>query len=259
MNYSELLDNFINEPFVPYSELLKTNEWKQKRNIISIRDNSTCTCCGLKQSLRFNDFNITFDSNDKLVSISLENFNKSIDYIKEKLNIKLISILRSPNNYNNFCGATENGYLFLVDWERIEGKSRDELVIFEGITLKGNKYFIMSNKFEDLSEYKFAVPLFTKNRIVMNVHHKYYVTDRLPWDYEDDALVMLCNWCHWKLHEETVVPIYSLRNNELVELAYTPCPRCNGTGELPQFSHVQGGTCFKCHGYRYEELILSRN
>lgn len=26
------------------------------------------------------------------------------------------------------------------------------------------------------------------------------------------------------------------------------CSRCGGTGRLPQFSNVIGGTCFKCHG-----------
>lgn len=26
------------------------------------------------------------------------------------------------------------------------------------------------------------------------------------------------------------------------------CGRCDGTGELPQFRHVQGGVCFRCEG-----------
>ena len=24
------------------------------------------------------------------------------------------------------------------------------------------------------------------------------------------------------------------------------CPRCNGTGRLPQYNHIQNGVCFKC-------------
>lgn len=26
------------------------------------------------------------------------------------------------------------------------------------------------------------------------------------------------------------------------------CPRCNGKGKLPHYSHVMGGQCFKCKG-----------
>lgn len=26
------------------------------------------------------------------------------------------------------------------------------------------------------------------------------------------------------------------------------CPRCNGTGSVPQFKHVQDGVCFRCGG-----------
>jgi hypothetical protein len=26
------------------------------------------------------------------------------------------------------------------------------------------------------------------------------------------------------------------------------CPRCNGTGSVPQFKHVQDGVCFRCDG-----------
>jgi hypothetical protein len=26
------------------------------------------------------------------------------------------------------------------------------------------------------------------------------------------------------------------------------CTRCNGTGYLPQFKHIEGGVCFKCRG-----------
>lgn len=30
------------------------------------------------------------------------------------------------------------------------------------------------------------------------------------------------------------------------------CTRCNGTGRLPQFNHIEGGICFKCRGIRYK-------
>jgi hypothetical protein len=30
----------------------------------------------------------------------------------------------------------------------------------------------------------------------LNVHHRYYLKNRDPWDYEDDSLVSLCDPCH---------------------------------------------------------------
>lgn len=30
----------------------------------------------------------------------------------------------------------------------------------------------------------------------LNVHHKYYEKGKDPWEYEDDALVTLCEYCH---------------------------------------------------------------
>jgi hypothetical protein len=27
-----------------------------------------------------------------------------------------------------------------------------------------------------------------------------------------------------------------------------PCPRCRGTGRLPQYKRIQNGVCFKCTG-----------
>jgi hypothetical protein len=35
------------------------------------------------------------------------------------------------------------------------------------------------------------------------------------------------------------------------------CPRCNGTGYLPQFKHVEDGICFLWHGSVISETIFS--
>ncbi|MGI4870062.1 MAG: hypothetical protein ACRYFX_02655 [Janthinobacterium lividum] len=86
----------------------------------------------------------------------------------------------------------------------------------------------------------------------LEVHHKYYVFKNYPWEYPDDALVTLCNWCHQDVHDTTVIPVYSHTGEAL---GYTPCHRCNGSGSFPEYSHVQSGVCFRCGGARYEELI----
>ena len=91
--------------------------------------------------------------------------------------------------------------------------------------------------------------------IYLHVHHTFYILGKLPWDYDDNTLQTLCNWCHWVFHEKEKVPVYAQTANELKEMNYTPCKRCNGAGIFPEYKHVQAGLCFRCRGTRYEELI----
>lgn len=80
----------------------------------------------------------------------------------------------------------------------------------------------------------------------LNIHHTYYIRGHKPWEYEDDALVTLCENCHKKRHEKAKTPIYTSQK-ALIGYA-TVCPRCGGSGYLPQYSHVEHGRCFKCGG-----------
>lgn len=36
---------------------------------------------------------------------------------------------------------------------------------------------------------------------ILDVHHTYYIKDRLPWEYPDYSLITLCKDCHEFLHE----------------------------------------------------------
>ncbi|WP_299061722.1 hypothetical protein [uncultured Polaribacter sp.] len=83
-----------------------------------------------------------------------------------------------------------------------------------------------------------------------HVHHKYYVMQKFPWEYEDIALVTLCYNCHKKVHSENEINIYRKENIHLVKTDWNSvnCSRCGGIGYLEEFSHVQGGVCFKCKG-----------
>jgi hypothetical protein len=38
----------------------------------------------------------------------------------------------------------------------------------------------------------------------LNVHHRYYVSGRAPWDYPDWSLVTLCRICHEAQHKKPV-------------------------------------------------------
>ena len=82
----------------------------------------------------------------------------------------------------------------------------------------------------------------------LNVHHKYYVNGLKPWEYDNDALITLCQDCHMKEHQTKSTPVYrSLYSKQLHGYAQI-CNRCGGSGYLPQYSHVEGGVCFKCYG-----------
>jgi hypothetical protein len=86
---------------------------------------------------------------------------------------------------------------------------------------------------------------------VLHVHHHYYIHDKNPWEYPDDALITLCNWCHWEFHKNEKVPVYN-SEDKLIKLFVSFCTRCNGTGSLEHYKHVENGICFKCNGTRYE-------
>ena len=89
----------------------------------------------------------------------------------------------------------------------------------------------------------------------LQVHHKYYIYNKLPWEYDNDALITLCNWCHTDIHKTETIKMYE--NDSLIDFEeLIPCDRCNGSGNFPEYSHVQGGVCFKCGGKRFEQSIV---
>lgn len=87
------------------------------------------------------------------------------------------------------------------------------------------------------------------------VHHKYYIFDAYPWEYNDDALVTLCYNCHYLIHK-TINPLVYVKSSSYLKLMnFTPCARCGGRGVMPEYNHIEGGICFRCNGLRFEELI----
>ena len=80
----------------------------------------------------------------------------------------------------------------------------------------------------------------------LNIHHTYYIEGHKPWEYDNEALVTLCEDCHKKRHETSDVPLYDSNKRLISNLIR--CDRCGGSGYLPQYSHVEHGRCFKCGG-----------
>lgn len=80
------------------------------------------------------------------------------------------------------------------------------------------------------------------------VHHKYYVEDQKPWEYDDDVYETLCMDCHKKIHQNHNIPKYEF-NNKLKIKNYPPlCPICHGSGYKKDFWFYKNGTCLSCGG-----------
>jgi hypothetical protein len=94
------------------------------------------------------------------------------------------------------------------------------------------------------------------SRLIVQVHHTYYVRGWLPWDYPDEALATLCLACHRALHEKQSVFTYDLINGKLVRVNCWACIRCLGAGFFPQYMHIEEGVCFRCRGARFDPEIV---
>ncbi|MBJ6119018.1 hypothetical protein JAO76_12495 [Pontibacter sp. BT310] len=92
----------------------------------------------------------------------------------------------------------------------------------------------------------------------MQVHHKRYILNRLPWEYNNEDLITLCNWCHSTFHQSNEVDIFAEDGKTLIA-NLKPCSRCHGAGSFPEYSHVQSGICFSCGGERYEQPLVNIN
>ena len=79
--------------------------------------------------------------------------------------------------------------------------------------------------------------------IPIEVHHRYYMANTQPWEYDNDALVSVCRPCHKVIHQTESIPFLD-RDGNLV----SKCGRCEGSGYIPKFNHVENGVCFKCYG-----------
>ncbi len=85
----------------------------------------------------------------------------------------------------------------------------------------------------------------------LQVHHRYYVKGKLPWDYPDDALVPLCEKCHSEFHGA----VYEEVNGAFILCPnLRRCKRCGGTGYLPEFDYFENGKCFQCNGSGFEDI-----
>lgn len=92
--------------------------------------------------------------------------------------------------------------------------------------------------------------------VVLHVHHLYYINSCCPWEYDNDALVTLCNDCHLEIHKKETIPVYRIESGSRIEIPVETCSRCHGAGYFPQYKNVENGVCFQCKGRRYTNMTL---
>jgi hypothetical protein len=137
---------------------------------------------------------------------------------------------------------------------------------FGHLDSKTNKYsYITDDGEEDTYTYtnhegiivteKIPRLIITDKQYHLHVHHKHYVYNQLPWNYDNSVLITLCNWCHLEIHQTETIVMYqdgSLTTNVVL----VPCKRCDGAGWFAHFKHVQGGICFECNGKRFTRSLI---
>jgi ribosomal protein S27AE len=89
--------------------------------------------------------------------------------------------------------------------------------------------------------------IYSSEQIILNAHHKYYIKDTYPWNYEMDALITVCAKCHTKIHETENILLYQ---NKYFDnpIKTKNCSKCSGTGYLDQYHYFMNGICFLCDG-----------
>ncbi len=85
-----------------------------------------------------------------------------------------------------------------------------------------------------------------EKRIFLEIHHKYYISNLLPWEY-DDALITLCSNCHYQTQQEEEISIYADKSMT-TKLCTENCTKCGGSGFLSEYDYYKNGICFDCQG-----------
>ncbi|MCA6440867.1 MAG: hypothetical protein IM598_12060 [Chitinophagaceae bacterium] len=84
-------------------------------------------------------------------------------------------------------------------------------------------------------------------RVIIQVHHTLYFWNRLPWEYQSIHLKVLCDACHKQEHQVNTIYVY--KDETMSEKKVIPiCTRCDGSGYIPEYFHIQKGICFECWG-----------
>ncbi|WP_033960415.1 hypothetical protein [Psychroserpens jangbogonensis] len=207
-----------------YNEQLSTPEWKVKREEIISRDNSCCTECGIERN-ELLGLSSKFGVNDY-------NQLKAKKFSVGKTDKPSKGIFIIKNNFMNIC--------------HFIGKVKQVPDITE--LNYASQWIEPKNSFEPLKSRYICFDKSThiKEMYDLNVHHKYYNSGKMAWEYDNEALTTLCASCHKEEHLKNKIPVY----NEKGEFQYHAenCAKCSGSGVLSEYNYYMNGICFQCIG-----------
>jgi hypothetical protein len=218
--------------YAEYVTLLQRPEWKQFAEKIKREAGNRCKYCGNYKPMK----------KYELAVLPL--------YLNSYVTRPLFIHLETGNSFHGFISAKIRAKLkdrLLVLFNR----GRDELNI-EYVNPVGMRE-IRDDEFKKFYEYyKTKTPqgwqdLFFKNDGLkkrwmffegLNVHHLYYQDGMLPWEYPREALVTLCQECHFEWHQDNLI---QYRNKEgKVKGQLEICSKCKGN------SFGKAKKCDKC-------------
>jgi len=117
----------------------------------------------------------------------------------------------------------------------------------------GQEEWVRLNNMDEVAVPKVSI---SDKRYHLEIHHKFYIENRLPWNYDDDDLVTLCNWCHKEWHQNNDIELYT--DDKLNKIRLDPCKRCDGMGWFEVFKHINNGVCFECNGRKFKQTLIKR-
>lgn len=84
-------------------------------------------------------------------------------------------------------------------------------------------------------------------KVIIQIHHTLYFWNKLPWEYQPKHLKVLCDLCHKLEHQVNTIYVY--KDESMSEKKVIPiCTKCDGSGYIPEYSHIHNGICFECFG-----------
>ena len=266
-----------------YSELLKSDEWKEKRTQILTRDEYRCTSCenkalvaSLEKGMFSKDINNKrllmirpFSGDDFIYSLMAENVINALPkkggVIYRRLDKQGVAYPCKIYGIRSFTNAEQYDYFGRMEkifkyYDNQANSVNDWLTPEVQKLLDAEIEREMNIHNRNLKKGLYIeFPISEQNSYSMfyglHVHHKYYIKGKKTWDYDSNALITLCELCHENLHRDVDIPVYEQSGRRIH--GFTACSRCDGIGFLSQYKHVLNGICFRCYGTKYEELFTS--
>lgn len=236
-----------------YSELLNTVEWKSKRLEI-LKHNlfcQHCKNCDLLSDLSIGYIKKSTDGDNLFFPRASA---QGIDYDSRVMFKNAGTIMLCIYDIQNISFKKTNNYVIYFDTENSNNPLDYSVIAIAEIgphIINLDKLYFKSNNPYRQRDFIISTTFVKVNGL--HIHHTYYQDEKLPWEYPNESLMVLCWKCHESLHKQCKIPRLNEKGQIISEL--TPCLRCFGMGYFPEYLHVENGICFRCRGARYEEFI----